>query len=700
MPTLLSSVKRTGQQLIVLASFLLIPLLIFLTSLQTIQTRDKAWYGGGYDPEYAYLFNSLNMARFRLVGHIDHPGTTMQMAGGAVLEGAWLADPRGENLTQAVLSEPEHYVRILNVATSVMACLALYFLAFILYRRTHNIWYSLLLQLTPFVSGLVLFNGFTRVSQEAMQMIAAFAMATAALIWFFDHRHKNSWKYILLFGIISGFGMASKVLFAPLMIIPLVLIEPFNSKIKFGFVSVGAFVLFTLPIVRLYPNMLHWFYNLFIHSGQYGAGEKAVIDTSKYLQELLNLIKVNPVLSVIFGLSVLVLIVFLVRKLVNRGETFPSSAKLLLAVVLAQTAGYLLVAKQPKAAYLLPYESVVAINLVVLVYLLISMFGQKWMRNLTSGIILVALTFLLIPSSLAKKKSLYLTSFNPLWEQSWQAASSSSGHTAVISPNPGISPVPALNFGNAYSRRHYSAELKQLYPDFYIDDSFSGLLVDWSGKEVNFQELYTLYDGRIYYLGTPMQSDGFISSMKTLFPEFQFQKVYENEKLSIVSPYKKDNMKALRLQQVIFCGGEMPDYDGKQPATCAGFSYVGIPDTEHPFSGKASIRVAPESPYAFAVEPFIVQTGDSISVSVWSSAESELAKIVLSSVEPQGFYYTSGNVATQENKKWFLLQLNRKITADEAGKYLKVYVWNKDVGPVWFDNFRMEYYKAVKNYEE
>ena len=700
MQTSLPPVKKTGQHLLTSAILLLIPLLLFITSLQTIQSRDKVWYGGGYDPEYAYLFNALNMARFRLVGHIDHPGTTMQMAGGIVLEGAWLADKRGENLTQAVLSEPEHYIRILNVTSAIIGSLSLFVLAFLFYYRTQNVWYSLLLQLTPFVSGFLLFNGFTRVTQEVMLMVAAFAMATAALIWLFDPHQKESRRYILLFGIISGFGMASKVLFVPLMIIPFILIEPFKSKIKFVLVSLGSFILFTLPIIRLYPNMLYWFYRLFIHSGQYGAGEKAVIDTSKYFGELLNLIKINPVLAIIVGLSVLVLIVFLLKCRFHKDRSFPPMAKLLLAVVLAQAAGYLLIAKQPKAAYLLPYESVVAINLVIMLHGLVSMFRWKWLRSMISALLVLMFMIILIPNSLAKKRSLYNTNHNPLWEQTWQAASSSLGRTAVITTNPGISPVPALYFGNAYSRSRYANELKQIYPNFYINDYYKGHVVDWSGNVVNFPELYKKYNGQIYHLGMKSQSKVFIDSMKNSAPEFQFQKVYKNDRLEIISPWKKDEQQQLYLQKIIFCGGEIADSNGNQAAFCNGFSYIGIPDTKNAFSGKASIKAEPGNPYAYTVESFVAQVGDSVSVSVWPSARSGAAKIVMSSVEPEGFYYTSVDDTITKNTGWQLLQLNHKINQDEAGMPLKIYVWNKGKDPAWFDNFRMEYYSALKNNEE
>lgn len=137
-------------------------------------------------------------------------------------------------------------------------------------------------------------------------------------------------------------------------------------------------------------------------------------------------------------------------------------------------------------------------------------------------------------------------------------------------------------------------------------------MVDWSGNVVNFPELYKKYNGQIYHLGMKSQSKVFIDSMKNSAPEFQFQKVYKNDRLEIISPWKKDEQQQLYLQKIIFCGGEIADSNGNQAAFCNGFSYIGIPDTKNAFSGKASIKAEPGNPYAYTVESFVAQVGDSV----------------------------------------------------------------------------------------
>src|SRR6476646_430590 len=61
------------------------PLLLTLTFL-LIRTLSGPFYlGTNYDPDYAYLFNALNLAVFHPPRHIDHPGTPVQVVGALVL---------------------------------------------------------------------------------------------------------------------------------------------------------------------------------------------------------------------------------------------------------------------------------------------------------------------------------------------------------------------------------------------------------------------------------------------------------------------------------------------------------------------------------------------------------------------------------------------------------------------------------------
>jgi len=684
------------RQFLMIATLFVIPVILLLTSITTIRERDKAWYGGGYDPEYAYLFNALNLARFRLAGHVDHPGTTMQVTGGLVLQGAWMADRRGESLTTAVLSEPEHYIRILNVATAIIGSLALLLMAIFVFRKTGNIWYALLLQLTPFISGFILFNGYTRITQELMQMLAAFAVAAVSIVWYFRKNTTGSGKFIMLFGIICGFGMASKILFAPLLIIPLVLFNPVKEKIRFLVTGGVSFIVFTLPVIRLYPNMIYWIYRLFFHTGQYGTGAKGIIDTSRYFGELVNLFVVSPVLAVIFGLTILVLLIFVGFRIVQKHWPDASAARLLLAVSLAQAAGYLLVAKQPKEVYLLPYESIAAINAVLILHLAVSLFSSKTLGNIIAGAVTLSCILLIIPYGIARKKAIYTSERNPVWENAWQAATTASGKHAVICANPGSSPATGLYFGNAYSIKRYVPDLQKIYPDYYILDGFTGMISHWGSNRVSIDSLFNAYKGKMIYIGPPVHDQRIIDLLDLKTHGYRFRTVYSDGYQVLMSPVEIDGEGNVADRKLIFNGAEASPLNPEVPLKSDGLSFPGMISYDKNFAGRSSIVTNALNPYAFSIDPEVLRDGDQIDVLLEASGNPVDIRLVLSGEDSSLLYVTASPDMGLKESDWYPVRMKAVIPAAMAGKRIKLYAWNKGKNPVYFDNFRMEIYRPIK----
>ncbi len=682
---------------------IIIPVILFLTSLDTIKSRDKSWYAGGYDPEYAYLFNSLNMAGFKLAGHIDHPGTTMQVAGGIVLKVSWLIDPRGEDLTTAVLSDPEHYIRILNIAAAITGSLVLLILGWFLTFATGILWIGIILQLTPFISGFLLFNGFTRVTQEVMQMSAAFAMAALALHWYFNEKRDVKTNYTLWFALIAGFGLASKIIFFPLLIIPFILVDGWKKKISFVLLSVLFFVIFTLPVIKMYPAMFKWIYNLFVHSGQYGSGGEGVIDSSKYLGELLNLFRVNIYLFGLFLLSILVVLVFPVIRVVKKHCPDPAALRLLLAVIAAQALGYLLVAKQPKAAYLLPYESVAAINVVLILYLGLSLIPQKNIRYWIFGLLTFLLAIVGVKSGIARKEQLYGTDLNWEYEEAWGAATGANQKQAVVFTNPGASPMAGLFFGNAYSHNRYVPQLRNIYPDYYILDAYNNRIVHWGGDPVSTDELFRKYNGNLLILHSPgwVEPDAALLNLPDS-TDWKMVEVY-NGQGKLLAPVRMEPDGTVSGRKIIFNGAETANRYQTEIHTLSNtrLGDAGILTYEYAHTGKSCVTTSVEKPYAFGIEESGVKKGEKFSIGVW--VYGELKNVVLvGSGNDSGEFYISSNALIAEDKEsgWKKIALEFIVDKEVTGGIIKIYAWNSGKEPVFFDDFRCDRISPVNNDNE
>jgi hypothetical protein len=667
---------------------IVIPVILFITSLDTIKTRDKVWYGGGYDPEYAYLFNSLNIATFRLVGHFDHPGTPMQVYGGFVLRGTWLLNPEGESLTDAVIADPEHYLRILNISTALLASLAFLVFPLFLYYRTKNLWYALILQISPFISGFILFNGFTRITQEAMLMIAALALATSLADRLLHPKTENDRKYSLMFGIISGFGMASKILFAPLMVIPLILLNSNNLRKRFLIAAAVTFVVFTLPVITLYPNMAYWILKLFIFSGQYGTGPVGIVNAGSYPGNLLWIIKASPYFAAVFAIGLVMLTGGLLLKRSRKTFLQPQELRLVAAITTALALGYIIVAKQPKESYLLPYEIVSSVLIVLILYKTVNLQFFKNRRGglIVAGIIILSLVFFMIPQGISLKQKLYSSDKNHLWETSYRAAASAPGVNAVVFTHPGSSLVSALFFGNAYSHWRYAGKLRELHPDSYILNLAEGYVCDWDNQKVGLSDLYKKYGGKLLVYGPAEAEEAMRKIMATDNISSQSEIYYRDEKQLILAALMlEDSMVSER--KLIFSSAEAIQGNPDFAAPAHGISRTGEISFEKKRSGNSSIMTNAHSPYAFTTVPVMLKSGDGLTATVWvlgpdhkthlAVAEAGSRK-VLSSVTSTG----------KSGKEWEKITLY--FTAESTISEIIAYTYNEINQTAWFDDFSVE----------
>lgn len=271
--------------------FLLIIPLIFLAGAFLLKTNQGPYYiGFQYDPSYAYLISSLNMAQMSgiEVKHIDHPGTPVQMIGAGVICTVHYIKGNESDIVEDVLLNPEEYLSYIDFTLIIINSIGLIILGVISYKLFSSISKSLLLQLFPFtsVSILSLLN-YVRPENFLIFIVSIFI---ASLLMFVknlsnDIMSKKHIKYILLIGVICGLGTAAKLTFIPLIVIPLVLFRSIKFKVIFVSVIVVSFLIFISPVLT-FSNanyFYHWVINIFIFTKRYGKGEPDFVDPVSFL---------------------------------------------------------------------------------------------------------------------------------------------------------------------------------------------------------------------------------------------------------------------------------------------------------------------------------------------------------------------------------------------------------------------------------
>ncbi len=282
------------------------------------------YYLNYYDPGYVYLANSLNVKHFAGVGHTDHPGTTVQEFGALVLMLAVSGD--NEKEIAKVFYNPEKFLELLNRLMVLMNCAALWLLGWFAWKKSGSIYFCLLLQLSLFISfeiwyGLVIF------SPENFLLLSALILSALTISYTFDDASESKLLlYSIMFGIICGFGTVSKLNFAPLCVLPLILLPGLKYKIVCLTTTLVSFAIFFLPAFSNFGRFTEWFSNLVLNAGVHGRLNISNFTLLHYLKNLGNIFSKDLVMTVMLMIMISALILYQAIKKNNVKDRFDRTA--------------------------------------------------------------------------------------------------------------------------------------------------------------------------------------------------------------------------------------------------------------------------------------------------------------------------------------------------------------------------------------
>lgn len=305
------------------------------------------------DPDYNYLLSGLSVARLKLdLGYYHHPGSPLQCL---IAITSVIANIHNKGLTLAenLFVNPEYYLHASNFAISLINSIFLFIIGYFVYRRSRNVILALFIQVSPFANILIL-ETMARIIPESLLGIAALLLIL--LVFYFTTRKSSddkTAKYIILFSLVSGYGLALKLTFIPLLIIPLIIIPYFINKLKYLLYTLISFFLFAFPLFSNLDNFWRWIKNLFIHSGRFGAGESNIINIPDFVSNVRILINQDKFFFILLLLFILIIIIYYIKPLklkLNNDIRYKALAGIILAIIMQ----YLLVAKQYKFTYMVP----------------------------------------------------------------------------------------------------------------------------------------------------------------------------------------------------------------------------------------------------------------------------------------------------------------------------------------------------------
>lgn len=265
----------------------------------------------GLDPAYPYLFNGMGLIRGFAPGHVDHPGTPLQMLSGIVTYVDWLArslfGATSLSFEASVLDDPESYLRGVSAILLILNIGAMFYLGLKMARSSGSLAVGLLAQ-----AGYLLFASqlprFSYVSPEALTIFSAAIVMGLLSPYLFSadqRRFQHEIADPILVGAFLAVGVVSKVTFLPLLALAWLVPTPKSKLICLASLLTFSIVLFG-PALGRFSQWFDFMRQIAGHSEYYGGGPAEFVKMSAVPERMLAFWQALPALYVGLGATGLV----------------------------------------------------------------------------------------------------------------------------------------------------------------------------------------------------------------------------------------------------------------------------------------------------------------------------------------------------------------------------------------------------------
>ncbi len=432
-----------------------------------------------FDPDYAYLFNALNIAVGLAPVHTDHPGTPVQLLGALWIK---LNNAGASDVDTAVntITNSEAWLGQLNLTVFILLLGAVSVGCSIIYRKSREVLPALL-----YPAGLAFLGGniycLGRFNPEPVLLFISLALGLLIYRFCFPNQRSkpdsagssSAANSPLVFTLLAAFlvatGLATKLNFLPLALLPAFLIRGWSYKLVYFLLLLCFLAVWLLPDYRELVRMARWLQALVTHAGRYGSGAPGLLEIHSYISNVITLTLKNlPYILLIAGSFVLAVYAhFRARTLgaqtpeqataaAGTGQASPTG--ILLAVSGCQLLQFLMTCKYEESRHLVPGMGLASLNLLLFGSPSGFAFARRWLAKGTIVLLLTGATFAGVQLTRLRQKSIeHLGVF--------EAGQSYAAEARRIYGYGASSPFYAWYFGNSFSGWHYGHLLSHMVPE-------------------------------------------------------------------------------------------------------------------------------------------------------------------------------------------------------------------------------------------
>lgn len=446
-----------------------------------------------YDPEYAYLLNSITPFKdTNLYFRMDHPGTLMQLLGSSfhiLLSPLSLGDTGSPLLIH--VTHPEYLIMTARLFTLGISLWAIMMLAKktitihqwpdlfaglsipLVYFASHQISVDYLAIWSPnsfnfaFGTTLLLFLFIILTSSEEVDKDQLFLLSTGAGLVATFHVYMITWIFSIGLTIFLYYQLKKQKIIPTLQLVGVSILH-----------SLRGYVIGTLVIIDQYDSFLDWLKDITIHQGVYGRGIKGFPSGNQLATDLITSFKAIPELYITTGLMIFFFAVLLIinrRRIQEQAGVWAVGGGMVVQILVL----FGLVMKDPRNRYLL---SVAATLPILAASIILIIQNQIRMRKYIYPIFF---TFILIGFGANVFNGIIRHQEKNIYYQSYNAEIS--GFLSDYADSQGLkvedlilywtyesySPCYSLWFGNVYAKNSFINEIIETCKSNYSFNIFS-----------------------------------------------------------------------------------------------------------------------------------------------------------------------------------------------------------------------------------
>ncbi len=453
------------------------------------------------DPDYVYFMSGLSISEgFLKVGHIDHPGTPLQILIGIIFRIVFLF--RGNNVSyiEDVFLHPDLYLSSANLFITVITTALLVYAGYKTFHITKSVFYAVLVQTAPFLP-VIWYDLIGRITPELM-MPFPIILLTVLVIKIYYTENSVSYKTVILLALVSAFGLSIKLTYILLWLIPFFIVDTWRKRLLFIGLSFTLFFILAIPVTLQLHVFWGWVKNLFMHSGQYGGGKSNIIDFASLGTNLKELYGYEKRYFYVFFSLIAALVAYLSY---FRKKAEKRISLLAIAVIITIILQVVMVGKHYAHRYFIPGLMLQPL----MIFLLAELTKKFYPKKVTTFLVSIGIVFFFI----------WQIQFNKEWlpiktqaigtdienrMPTWHVAQSleKDSYKIIASQNYGC---PFIEYTLTYStvwanhkkQEEYKPILNRMYPDTYNFFTWDNSMKSW-GEKFNAQKVVA--SGKKIYL--------------------------------------------------------------------------------------------------------------------------------------------------------------------------------------------------------